>query len=97
MNPLSPELEPFVRFLDGLPNLDKAVFLYRLCVMLGWAGKMELTDVVEREDFVLVSFERPAGFRFHAPKLYLDRETQLEILKRLKPMLDEAEKIMAEL
>jgi hypothetical protein len=92
---LPPELKPFVTFLDDLPNLDKTVFLYRLCLLMRTAGKMRIINTAPRDDFSVVYFETRTGFRFPVFDLYLDRVTHLDILKRIKPLLDEAEKIVA--
>jgi hypothetical protein len=94
---LPPELEKFEAYLSNLPVPDNAVFVYQLCMMMRHAGKMKITRVVPAFDWEMIFFETTAGFKFHTIWPYLDRKILLEIMKRLKPMLDEAEKLEAEL
>lgn len=97
MKDLPPELEKYEVYLNSLPVPDNAVFVYQFCMMMRHAGKMKITRVVPAYDWEMIFFETTAGFRFHTIWPYLDRVTHLEILKRLLPMLKEAEKMVAEL
>ncbi|MBE7553145.1 MAG: hypothetical protein HS126_18890 [Anaerolineales bacterium] len=96
MKELPPGLEKFEAYLSNLPVPDNAIFMYRLCMMMRSVGKMKIVDVVPANDWEMIFFETTAGFEFHTIWPYLDRVTHLEILKRIKPLLDEAEKIVAE-
>lgn len=91
MSELPSELKKFEATLDTLPAPDNAIFLYQLCMTLYHAGKMKITDVVEEEDGETMYFETTDGFKFSTFRPSLDREVHLEILKRLKPVLIEAE------
>lgn len=91
MKYLPPELKKYEVYLDNLPRTDKAVFLCRLCLLMCKAGKLRMTKVLPGDDWSMVYFETPAGYKFHVIELYLDRVTHLEILKRLLPMLKEIE------
>ncbi len=88
---LPPELKHFEATLDTLPVPDNAVFLYQLCMMLYHAGKMKIADVVEGEDGEMMYFETTSGVKFNTFRPSLDRQTLLEIMKRLLPMLKAAE------
>lgn len=92
MDNLPPELKKFETTLDTLPFPDNSVFLYQLCMTFYHAGKMKITDVVEEDDGETMYFETMDGFRFNVFRPSLDREVHLEILKRLKSVLIEAER-----
>jgi hypothetical protein len=93
---LPPELEKFEAYLNNLPVPDNAVFVYQLYMMMRSAGKMKITNVVPADDWEMIFFETTAGFKCHTIWPYLDRVTHLEILKRLLPMLKEAERELSQ-
>lgn len=82
MNQLPTEYQHFAALLDTLPQVDRVLFHYCLCLLMVEANKMVLLETIPGDTAPLCIFETIAGERFSIPK------------PSLTPLLEEALKKM---
>ncbi len=89
MNSLPPELNHFASLLDALPQPDRALFHYCLCLLMVEAGKMTLTEIIPGDSAPLCVFETVVGEQFSIPKPALTATLEEQLKAMIREVLAE--------
>lgn len=96
MKYLPRELKKFDVFLEALPSPDRLIFLYCVCLVMCETGQLQRRNTVPGEDWSMVFFETKAGYRFHVIQLPLDSAIEAELVKDLRSVIEEYERLCSD-
>ncbi len=89
MNSLPSEFSHFAALLDALPQPDRELFHYCLCLLMVEGGKMTLIETIPGDSAPLCVFETIVGEQFSIPKPVLTPTLEEQLKAMIREVLAE--------